>query len=104
MTLSVRKIVWLADDLAAVLADAVAKGGDVVNPKHHRLRGLLACRGRPAVTNVGHDQGAFAETQLRPVPRADTDALDEPQHTDQPLDGRADIWIGEFGNHRTKGR
>src|ERR1700729_53430 len=28
LTLSVRKIVWLADDLAAVLADAVAQGGD----------------------------------------------------------------------------
>jgi hypothetical protein len=30
--------------------------------------------------------------------------LDEPQRIDQPVDGRADIWIGEFGNHRTQGR
>jgi hypothetical protein len=28
-----------------VLADAVAQCGDVVNPKHHRLRRLVACRG-----------------------------------------------------------
>jgi hypothetical protein len=104
LTLSVRKIVWLADDLAAVFADVVAQGGDVINPKHHRLRGLLTGRGRSAVTNVGHDQGTFAETQLRPVPGPDTDALDEPQRIDQPVDGRADIWIGEFGNHRTEGR
>ncbi len=45
LALSVWKIVWLADDLAAVLADAVAHGVDVVNPEHHRLRGLLAGRG-----------------------------------------------------------
>jgi hypothetical protein len=44
LTLSVRKIAWLADDLAAMLADAVAQGGDVINPEHHR-RGLLAGRG-----------------------------------------------------------
>jgi hypothetical protein len=104
LALSVRKIVWLADDLAAERADAVAKSGDIVDPKHYRLRGLLAGRGRSAVTDVSHDQGAFAETQLRPVPRPDTDALDEPQRIDQPVDGRADIWIGEFGNHRTQGR
>ena len=56
------------------------------------------------MTDVGHDQGAFAETQLRPVPGRNTDALDEPQRIDQPIDGRADIWIGEFGNHRTQRR
>ena len=44
LTLSVREIAWLADDLAAVLADAVAQGDDVVNPKHHRLPGLPASR------------------------------------------------------------
>jgi hypothetical protein len=41
LTLSIRKIMWLADDLAAVRAHALAQGLDVVNPKHHRLRGLL---------------------------------------------------------------
>ena len=65
LTLSVRKILWIADDLAAVLAHPIAHGGDVVNPKHHRLRGVLTDRGRSAMTDIRHDKATLTETQLR---------------------------------------
>ena len=54
------------------------------------------------MTNVGHDQRALTEAQLGSVTRSDPDTLDKSQHLDQPVHRRANIRIGEFGDHRTK--
>ena len=85
LALTVGKVAWLTDDLTPTSADAFAQGGDVFDSKHHRLRRLLVERRRPAMADVGHDQRALAEGQLRAVSRADPDPLHEPQHLNQPI-------------------
>jgi len=104
LALPVGKVAWLTDDLTPTGADALAQGGNVVDSKHHRLRGMPAERRRPAMADVGHDQRALTEGQLRAVPRADPDPLHEPQHSNQPINRRANIWVGEFRNHRAQRR
>ena len=54
------------------------------------------------MTNVGHDQTALTEAQLRSVTRSDPDTFDKSQHLDQPVHRRGNIRIGELGDHRTK--
>jgi hypothetical protein len=104
LALTVGEVAWLSDDLTAVIADAFAQGGNVIDSKHHRLRGLLAERRHPTMADIGHDQRAVAEGQLRAVSGPDPDPLDEPQHLDEPVDRYTDIGVGEFRNHRTERR
>lgn len=54
------------------------------------------------MTNVGHDQRALTEAQLRPVTWSNPDTLDKSQHLDQPVHRRGNIRISELGDHRTK--
>ena len=54
------------------------------------------------MTNVGHDQTALTEAQLRSVIRSDPDTLDKSQHVDQPVHRSGNIRIGELGDHWTK--
>jgi hypothetical protein len=91
LALPVGEVARLTDDLTAAVADAFAQGGNVVDSKHHRLRRLLAERCYPAMADIGHDQRALAEGQLRAVSGADPDPLDEPQHLDEPINRRANI-------------
>lgn len=102
LPLPVGKILRLADNDAAVAADALAQGTHVVNSKHHGLRCRLTVRSDAAMTDIGHDQTALAEGQLRSVTRSDPDALDKSQHVDQPVHRGGNIRIGELRDHRTE--
>src|SRR5579862_2669250 len=104
LPLAVREIFRFPQDRAVVLADTVAEGCDVFDSEHHRLRPLLAGRGCAVIAKIGHDQRAAAEAQLRAMAGPDPYALDEPENLDQPVDGGADVRIGEFGNHRPERR
>src|SRR5581483_7885160 len=63
LPLAVPEILRLAEDRATVPAHTFAQGRDVVDSKHHRLRGLLGGRCCTAVTDIGHDQRSVAEAE-----------------------------------------
>ena len=91
LALAVLEVGQLHHDPRTVLARLRAVRPRVLDAHQHR-RGRLAGPRRPAAAaDVGDDDRAVADTQLRAMALADPDALDEPERGSEPLDRLAYI-------------
>jgi hypothetical protein len=86
LPLAVLEVRGLHQDPRAVALCALAVRMCVLHAHEYRVR-RFALAGRTAVAaDVGHDHGAVAERELRPVVLADPDALDEAERLREPRD------------------
>jgi hypothetical protein len=98
LALAVLEVGGLHQDLSAARPGVLAVGANVVHAHQYRVRDFTGSWGMLVPADVGDDDSAVPDAELRAMALADPEALLEPERGAEPADRLADVRVSEDGD------